>query len=380
MKTKKVLFPIVCCIPFLSSCSSVDTAHNATWELNPVYSINQMTDSPTALYQLGRYYQGQKRYDQAATAYLRALAANSNFVEAHNGLGVVYAMQGRYEEAISAFRTAISLAPEAAHLRNNLGYVLYLQGSYTEAVSTLEKAAQLDPTNLRTMSNLTLASAKSDNPEHVPVSTATAEPVEATTIAQTAPAEPAALAQEQWPEPPLLASHENSPLAATKSHLETVQLAPNVYELRERVMPAQLATAEAIAPQPVAAPTKSTTLRLEVSNGNGITGFARKVSGFLVNQGYRSARLTNQKPFQVSISQIQYRPGFRDAAQNLKSSLPPEPNLELVQTNTLRADIQARILLGKDMSRNVAQYEPVKQKTAVAFNSAGADIPHTSAK
>ncbi len=95
MKTKKLILPMVCCLPFLGSCSMLQTASNESWGVNPVYSVNKKAESPDSLYQQGRYYQGQQRYEQAATAYRKALVADPSFIEARNGLGVIYAMQGR---------------------------------------------------------------------------------------------------------------------------------------------------------------------------------------------------------------------------------------------------------------------------------------------
>lgn len=57
---------MVCCIPLLSY---------LTWQpesklnIKPHYSINETSNSAEAFYQLGRYYQGQQRLEQAATAY-----------------------------------------------------------------------------------------------------------------------------------------------------------------------------------------------------------------------------------------------------------------------------------------------------------------------
>lgn len=380
MKTKKMILPMVCCIPFLGSCTSPQTTSSQTWGVNPVYSINQTSDSPDALYQLGRYYQGQQRYEQAAAAYHRALAANPDFVEARNGLGVIYAMQGRHEDAIAAFRIAISKAPDAAHLHNNLGHALYLQGSYNEAVSALEQATKLDPGNQRALSNLGLASAKANESGSVPSVTVAATTAQdnTTQAVATLPIEPAALAQDAR-QPDSSTKLAAIPPAQAKNRLETIQVAENVYELREQIKPVQMATAMANA-QPTDTPVKPAKLRLEVSNGNGMTGFARKVSGYLGQQGYPASRLTNQKPFQVAVSQIQYRPGYRDQALSLKSSLPDKPDLELVQSSKLRADIQARLLLGKDLSQRAAQFESGDRTILVASNAPGPDKAESTTK
>ena len=88
------------------------------------------------------------------------------------------------------------------------------------------------------------------------------------------------------------------------------------------------------------------TIGVEVANGNGVSRLAKRVGGYLQHQGYPAARLTNQKPYTVKVSQIQYRQGFDEAARQLQSSLPGNP--EIVQSSDLRKDINLRLVVGKD--------------------------------
>ena len=380
MKTKKLIWPLACCIPFLASCTSMETALSESWRIKSVYSVNSKTETPEALYQLGRYYQGQQRYAQAATAYRRALqASNNTLIEAHNGLGVIYAGQGLYNEAIAEFKAAISHAPGTGYLYNNLGHTFYLQGTYPDAVYALEQASILDPGNPRVLQNLSQAYAKLEGatksldnnlasgpvspPEQAIAPLAQDEtPSINQMLADTVVTQATVRAVEQ-------AINQNTsavtPMTAVKSRLETVQVAPNIFELRDRVTPIKMATAE-ILPEPILKIENKTPLRLEISNGNGITGFAKMMNGFLKGQGIQATRITNQKPFQVDVSQIQYRPGYKDAAQLLKSTLPG--NLELVQSTMLRQDIQTRLLLGKDMQQHMAQLEPTEKTILMASN------------
>lgn len=358
MKTKNFILPMVCCLPFLGSCSMLQTASNKLWGNNSVASINKPTETPDALYQQGRYFQGQQRYEQAIAAYRKALLADPGFVEARNGLGVIYATQGRHDEAIKEFRAAIKLVPNAAHLYNNLGHALYLQGEYAAAVATLEHAIILAPDNPGTLSNLNLAYAKVGNPGYAPPTSAASNASATGT-------------SEQAPWQPLAKPNNSQGLIQTEpqGQLETVQLAPNLYEIRERTTPPQIAKQESNT-QTKAEPVHTGKLHLEVSNGNGMNGFAKKVSQYLGDKGYKTLRLTNQKPYQVTVSQIQYRPGFRDEAQRLQSNLPEKT--ELVQNDKLRQNIQARLLLGKDLAIHVAQFES-KAKVLVASNNPAQD-------
>ena len=96
---------------------------------------------------------------------------------------------------------------------------------------------------------------------------------------------------------------------------------------------------------------------------------AGKVGQFLRSQGYPAARLTNQEPFQVQMTQIQYREGHQAEAQRLMSNLPVAP--ELVQRNNLRADVSVRLVLGKDMAAHLAYFDSKGEKLQVALNASG---------
>lgn len=428
MKTNKMILPMVCCIPLLSSCATTQPASKQSWNIQPVYKVNnRAVDSPDAFYQLGRYYQGQRRYDQAAEAYRKALDADSGFVEAHNGLGVIYSMQRRYDDAITEFRTAISQAPTAAHLYNNLGHALYLQGAYAEAVTALTQAASLDPKNPRTLNNLALAYAKAGEAEKSrqvfamaanqassDAVVAASTPPEQAVASQPAPIEPdpgakaasspsagvTPVSPDQTIDPQpapvesrpatqqavatqapsvqtlalpkdrgVISSAAPVPVATTESRVETGQSAPSVNEPREHAEPVQaaavVATAEAT-PEPATAKAGTIRRHLEISNGNGVNGMAKKIAYFLQESGYAKARLTNRKPFTVQTTLIQYRYGHQEDAEYLRSSLPG--NTGMVPSSNLRADINLRVVLGRDMLQHTAYFNGNSQKLRFVSN------------
>ena len=94
--------------------------------VRPMQTVRHGADSQ-ALYQTGRYFQGQGRYEQAIAAYSQVLKADPDHVDAHNALGVIYSQQGRPELAEQQFRAALEIAPDTARVHNNLGY--HLMGS-----------------------------------------------------------------------------------------------------------------------------------------------------------------------------------------------------------------------------------------------------------
>ena len=62
--------------------------------------------------------------------------------------------------------------------------------------------------------------------------------------------------------------------------------------------------------------------RVEISNGNGATGLARRVSGFVAPASALRPRLTNDKPYGVRASRIQYVAGSERLAQEVNARLP----------------------------------------------------------
>jgi Tfp pilus assembly protein PilF len=147
----------------LSGCASF-TAESKNWTVEPFERVQHATHRPDGYYQLGRYYQGQNRLEQAAGAYRKALAMDPGFFEAHNGLGTIYASQGKYDQALAAFNSAIARAPDAAHVHNNIGYLKFLKGHYDEAVTAFSRATALDPTSQKAWNNLGMALAKNGDP------------------------------------------------------------------------------------------------------------------------------------------------------------------------------------------------------------------------
>ncbi|MDD2933206.1 MAG: tetratricopeptide repeat protein [Methylotenera sp.] len=400
MKHKQKILPAVCCFALLSACASNQQAVVAPLTITPMIAKNS-SDNPKSMYQIGLYYQGQNRFDQAIKAYEKALAADSSFVEARNGLGVIYSRQGQYREAIEAFQTAIQQAPKAAHLYSNMGYAYYLQGRYAESVAALKQAAWLDPTNQRALNNLGLAYAKTgSNSESAqaftkavdvsvavgsqsitkdavvtPSQNASPLPVEVSSVnAETNTASVSKLvvpiSEVQKPEVLMLALPKDRgvirPASTTvtipvmDSRVKLVQVASNVYELHAKQYNVESNQIATVGDMP-----NTAKLRVEVANGNGLAGMAGKVGQFLRHQGYPVARLTNQKPFQVQVTHIQYRDGHQAEAQLLQSSLPEAP--ALVRSNGLRADVSVRLVLGKDMAPHLAHFDGKWQKLQLAI-------------
>jgi Flp pilus assembly protein TadD len=391
MNAKHKILPAVCCIALASGCASNQTTSAAPWTIKTTAIAKNSKDKPEAMYQLGRYYQGQNRFNEAINAYLKALNADADFVEARNGLGVIYSKQGKYREAIDAFQAAIQQSPKAAHLYSNMGYAYYLQGQYAESVKALQQATALDPNNQRALNNLGQAYAKAGNTSQSAQAFAEAISVEhlnhtaseVAAPAQRVPANvtniaatPVADASEKT-----IAAQDTEILAIPKDRgviktadssvlvlpvVETraklVPVAPHVSELQLR--PQTTEEMQVVSDDHFQALKK---VRLEVANGNGVGGAAGKVGKFLRGHGYTAARLTNQKPYKTKTTQIHYRSGYEAQAELLQSKLLDAP--ELVERHDMRADVNVRVVLGKDMVTQLAHYEYQLKEMQLAFNA-----------
>ncbi len=104
-----------------------------------------VADDPTdgaALYELGRFWQSRRAFDQAQTAYLSAAHLDPLNAALQNDLGVLYFQRGNAKEAEATLRRAAGLDPFSAISQYNLGLVLWRQGRRNEAIQAFDRAVQ----------------------------------------------------------------------------------------------------------------------------------------------------------------------------------------------------------------------------------------------
>jgi Tfp pilus assembly protein PilF len=320
MNKLKTVACAVCAALAGAGCSLMPAEREA-WRIEPHKSASAAQNDPIALYR-------------------EALRRNPLDVEAYNGLGVALSAQGRHDDAIRQFQAAIVLAPGRAAFHNNLGYAYLLRGSYPEAVRELREARRLDPANQKALENLELASA------WLPP-------------ARAKPAEPVAKARALQP--------------PSDSPANLVQVAPHVYELKAPPPPivaktlpplaeaqVQLASAAPSLPVQPGAPLRN--FRLEVSNGNGVNGLAKRVSGLLQAAGVATARLTNHVSFTQPTTEIQYREGYAREAARLAAML--RQPVRAVPSDKLAGHIDVRLVLGHDARSETALVGPARTLSA----------------
>lgn len=348
-------------------------------------STGLRADSGHAALELGRGAYQAGRYGLAIEHLERELARYPGSVAALNGLGACYDALGRHDAARRFFMQALALAPESPVTLGNLGASYLREGRPAEARAVLALAAKAAPADPWIAAQLARATAATDA---AAVAVADAAPTAATPAAATAARvevangvgiEGLARAVRGW-------------LAERGWKVSRVTNAPGFDQQQTEIhhLPGREAEAQALAAQlPLTcrvvadrraddgtelkltlghdlapqvgvgmrgavlgwlAPSGAigAAARVEVSNGNGVRGMARRVGASLRADGANVVRLTNAAAFDVAETEVRHRPGAEDAARELAAWL-PLLSVRLVATDALAPQVDARIVLGKDL-------------------------------
>ena len=400
IKLKPIALAVVGC-GLVQACSAPPASR--TLAVSPVVRGEMPGNQAASWNRLGRFHHERGQLALALGAYAQSLALDASQLEARNAVAVIEAQQGNLEAARNALVALANDYPGEAQPHTNLGYVQYLMGDHAGATQTLRRAMALGA-GPKAFQNLQLAEAAMGK-----APAGDAPQLAAATPAAPAAAATAAVAAHAGPEAPAAAGQQAVPVAAAPralpampaltatapqaiaapaldspasmavaaapaaprsepgpltvlptssreigSHMELVQLAANVYELKTRVPPAAVPVpapiAVAAAPKPVvqalAQAGKVRMARLEVANGNGVTGMARRFRSLLGQMGIPVDRLSNEKPYNQVATTIQYSPGFERQAAGLQKAL--QGKAQLASRQLTATDV--RLVLGKDAS------------------------------
>lgn len=137
---------------------------------------------------------------------------------------------------------------------------------------------------------------------------------------------------------------------APPARLELVQVVPHVFELK---LPSpRMAMNAAALPVDVAAPAAVGAARVEVSNGAGTPGLARRVGAMFGKNGIAVTRLTNQRPFGQQTTRIVYRAMHAVQAEALRKLM--DGPVEMSEMAQMEGASDVRVVLGKDTQRAIA--------------------------
>lgn len=339
----------------LAGCS---TPEPKTWRVAPNYRISHAGPSANQGYvALARQFEGERRWREARDAWRKAALAAPEDADTLNALGLAEASQGQFGRAVAALRRAVALAPERVPLLNNLGYALLLDGNNVEAKSVLRAALARSPDHLLAQANLSRLDQVAGSAA-APVASAKEAPAEASPaphlqIVQTAPNVEALQLRQTG-----LAAVSEASVVPAVSAVSAGSEAPEVKA-------AALAAPNSLAAEAPVRVAETPPPRVEIVNGNGVTGMAASLSGWLRAHGLaQNALLSNALPFNTVTTVMHYRTGYFSVAKELAERMPYRVAMAAGPGGALNADI--RVVLGRDLR---TADKPVKRTPAVEAKS-----------
>ena len=394
MKTKSSLLLWLLISGCLISCTSLNknTALYNSFKAN--HNIKTTTnadlikaDRPDQYYEIGRAYQKNGNYSQAAIAYQKSLQLDPSFTQSITGLATLYADQKLYVVSIPLFEQAVKLMPDAVNY-NNLGYAYFLNKEYMKANSALKQAIDLKPDYLQAKKNLELINGNQST---------TAYKATSKQLIVSDPLKPIdnhskkLILNSQIESEKLNTSVDKSQvfnqdsrneIAKADSESTMIQTANGLYELNvknpivisENINNTPKTVAPNISKELVVALSGGISFKhmpaisklfgatetalatfslsdnnkfVEIINGNGIKGMARTIaSKFEVNNNVQT-KVADAKRFNQMKTHIQYKSGYRDDAVNLNHHLLNRPYL--IRNDKLPSNVSLRLVLGKDL-------------------------------
>ena len=134
MRRNKLSFLMVLALVFLmTGCASSQSQQTSKQEKDPQYHYN-----------LGLFYLNNNNVDEAIKCFNRSLALNSNNYLAWNALGLAQSIKTNFEASLQAFLKALAINPQFTEAHNNLGTIYFELKQYDKA-ETEYRQALLDP-------------------------------------------------------------------------------------------------------------------------------------------------------------------------------------------------------------------------------------------
>jgi Flp pilus assembly protein TadD len=390
---------------FLTSCYSKDnfvydnpnqekTTENISSEnVNKfLSSVRKVDGEAEAKYRMARYFQKKNKHKIAIEELKEVIFIDPFFSKAYNALGVSYDQLREFKNAIHFYKLAIKIDPNLDYVYNNLGFSHLLSGDYDRAIDAFHKAIALDEKNERFRNNLGLAYAKKGEYElALEQFRITGDEVSANyklgqilyregkyEIARkydaksfqtkasnhTAPSVSSdGIEKESQPEilrKPII--HESrtpqkqDEMAAelkgddfyTKSTQSNQSESMGISENQRSSVKNSRVMNETSNKEHRISKDYNVKFEIEIANGNGIDGMAKRLRNYLNKKGYKVTRLRNARCFNHESTKIFYYNGYARDVSRLLKEIPIECDkknlIELTQ-----AGKHIKILIGKDI-------------------------------
>ncbi len=368
--------------------------------------------NPDSHYLLASYYHESGRHKVAIKEFKKVILIDPGYVKAYNGIGVSYDQLGYSAKAVEYYKKALDLNPELDYVLNNLGYSYIIQGKPEDAIDILEKAVNLNNHNKQIHNNLGLAYANTgqfmkafnefklagdearalynialiyfkkglyNDAKGLLLKAITIKPSlemakllleSVNTMAKIMDNKPAEKDLADNPDQQILMESETKVLASTGEMIDT-----GTYKnfKNESIKKAITHTASKQTDREktsidngylsVNAKEKSGSTNqqieinmhefqnkagIEISNGNGVNGMAKRVGNYLKRKGYKVVRLTNADNFNHTETIIYYQMEYLQDAYHVAQQIPGYQNMG--KTNRFdRHNVNIKLLIGKDI-------------------------------
>lgn len=353
MKKSSSILMALCGSSVLLGCAS-NASNSAFGSTAPISSTLQaFIDTAQSLYNRGRELHKASRLTEADQYYQQALKIDPSNMDAQNALAAIDASRGDIDRAIRLLESLAEAHPDAAHVYANLGYAYYLKGQYALAQETLERATMLDPSNENSWKKLNKVNTEIYRKEMLAHKDAANKQIvlagEGVEINQITPGV-YALRYPDTEEQPLQAMQTQS------THMQLTQPA-QVAKLNVLVSPAVAEHPAASMPVATSMPVASSTSRVELVNGNGVTGLARTLRGLIAEQQWKVVRTRNNEQYTVKATRIEYAYSYYPAARQLAETMGVSA---VLRPNNQQEGSNLRVVLGRDYT----SVEPMRQRVA----------------
>jgi Flp pilus assembly protein TadD len=345
---------------------------------NFVSSIRKIDGNKEADYQLALYLQRRNRHKNAIEVLKKVIQADPAYVKAYNAMGISFDYLGGYNQAIHFYKLALAINSNLDYVYNNLGYSYLLSGKYDLAIEAFHKAISLNNRNKRYHNNLGFAYTQKgqfdlafEQFKHA------GDEISANRkLAQHLYREGKYdLARKYNNKAIQLEAYADKTASAPSSRLE--KFSETSSRVERKYAESKPAAVTADADQKSSEEEKGSVseylsfsrsqknyhvlAEIEVLNGNGIEGIARRVGNYLKKKGFNVTRLRNANSYNHIESKVFYGSGQVEDAYRLIQEIPIHPNMQnIIELKDLNNKI--RLLIGKDMvSHNDAIFKSVEK-------------------
>ncbi|MES2898652.1 MAG: LytR C-terminal domain-containing protein [Pseudomonadota bacterium] len=309
-------------------------------------------------YLIARSHHMALRMDQATLFYMQALRAAPTHVASRNGLAALYAEQGYLGKAIALWEemTAAQVGKGDAYLFSNIGYAYYLNGDMNKSREALERACFLDPLNHRAWKHLGATLEKLGHHDKARAMFRQAATLQGHDLRSDYAVAAGAGLPGKGLQP--MRNWAQTEVVQTPGGMFVMRRVEAEQEPQAAAAPAATPTSP-VAAAPAAPAVQSRRARLEIRNGNGVTGMARSLAKDMGEADPQVVRVTNHKGYGVRQTRIEYQPAFRDAAHKLATRVGSSRVVPVTRVD--RADM--RLIIGRDLApvRAAAARAPVKE-------------------